>query len=108
MTGKQITIATVVLVSILLAIAGKNFVRARQAKSFQPCVASLRQISAAKAQWATENKKEPNETPSWEVLLGYLNHQEIPKCPEGGVYIIGDFKTTPRCSIGGVAHSIRE
>jgi uncharacterized phage infection (PIP) family protein YhgE len=65
------------------------------------CVNNLRLIDAAKQQWALENKKGANDTPTWDDLRPYIGHGpqgELPECPDGGVYTIGAVGEKPTCS----------
>jgi len=62
---------------------------------------NLRQIDAAKMQWALENGK-PNGTPATESdIAPYLIGGKLPKSPAGGTYTIGKVGETPTCSIPG-------
>jgi hypothetical protein len=65
------------------------------------CIANLRQIAAAKQQWALENRKTQADVPMDIDIFGkYL--PEKPVCPKGGVYILGCASTPrPTCSIHG-------
>ena len=65
------------------------------------CINNLRQIDGAKEQWALENRKGTNDVPSAADISPYIFHQEIPKCPVGGVYTVGPVGRSPRCSISG-------
>ena len=92
----------VLIIGILLAIAVPNFIKARESSRAKTCVANLRQIEAAKEQWAMEMKKGATDTPGWADLVGanaYMKSQ--PACPSGGAYTIGDVATSPICSTGG-------
>ena len=46
----------VLIIGILLAIAVPNFIRAREQSRAKSCSANLKQIDAAKQQWAMDNK----------------------------------------------------
>jgi len=63
------------------------------------CINNLRQLDGAKQQWALENRKPANATPSTEEVQVYL--KEFPKCPSGGVYSINTVETHPTCSTPG-------
>ena len=92
----------VLIIGILLAIAVPNFIKARESSRAKTCVANLRQVEAAKEQWAMEMKKGANDTPGWADLVGanaYMKAQ--PSCPSGGAYTINDVATDPTCSTGG-------
>lgn len=62
------------------------------------CISNLRQLDAAKTQWAIDKNKTTNDTPAWEGLRDYF--KEVPlKCPNGGDYTIGSLDERPRCSL---------
>ncbi len=46
----------VLIIGILLAIAIPNFMKARESSRTKSCVANLKQIQAAKEQWAMDTK----------------------------------------------------
>ena len=50
------------------------------------CINNLRQIDAAKQQWALEKGKQSTDMPTMEDLKPYL--RSIPHCPAGGTYTI--------------------
>ena len=61
------------------------------------CIANLRQIEAAKEQWAMEKKKSGKDVPTAKDLApDYI--KQIPVCPLRGVYKIGSIDETPTCS----------
>ena len=67
------------------------------APSQNSCVNNLRQIESAKAQWALEQHKMTNDTPTWEDVLPYLHPH--PQCPRGGTYTLGRVDGPPSCTI---------
>jgi prepilin-type N-terminal cleavage/methylation domain-containing protein len=94
----------VLIIGILLAIAVPNFVRARETSRAKSCVANLKQIDAAKEQWAMDNNKQDGDACDMSNLVPtYLKSQ--PSCPSGGTYTVGNVGTNPTCSIGGT-HSL--
>lgn len=91
----------VLIIGILLAIAVPNFIKARESSRGKTCVANLRQIEAAKEQWAMENRMGPTDTPvQGDLSPTYM--KAWPSCPSGGNYTIGNVQTAPVCSTGGV------
>jgi prepilin-type N-terminal cleavage/methylation domain-containing protein len=62
----------VAIIGLLAAIAIPNFVRARQTSQTNACINNLRQIDAAKQQWALENGKQAASTPSSTALTIYI------------------------------------
>ena len=65
----KITVFVVALVVVILALAMvPAFIRARNTSASNACVMHLRQIAGAKEQWAVENHKTTNDTPSWDDI----------------------------------------
>jgi len=96
----------IVFVPMMLAIAIPNFVKARSTAQMNACVNNLRQIDAAKQQWALENKKRTTDIPTESELAPYLNLKNGPmgpmlKCPAGGNYNLNAAGVKPTCSILG-------
>lgn len=96
----------VLIIGILLAIAVPNFVRARESSRAKACVSNLKQIDAAKEQWAMDNNKsngDPLPNGIDDLVPTYI--KATPSCPSGGTYTVGNVGTNPSCSIGG-AHAL--
>ena len=102
----------VCIIGLLAAIAIPNFVRARTTAQMNTCIDNLRQIDAAKQQWALETRQSGNATPSYGNLDPYLNHGQMPQfangiifCPASGSsgfannYNINPVDTSPACKI---------
>ena len=64
------------------------------------CINNLRQIFAAEQEWALENNKTNNETPTWADLKGRFI-RDIPVCPAGGSYTLSPIDGYPKCSVAG-------
>jgi hypothetical protein len=75
--------------------------RATSGQPLDACINNLRQLDAAKQQWALENKKTEKDTPTEAELRPYFLRSEIPKCPAGGVYSPNTVETAPTCSVPG-------
>jgi uncharacterized protein (DUF3084 family) len=67
------------------------------------CINNLRQIDAAKQQWALENSKTDDAIPTAPDLLLYFRDGVFPMCPSGGIYTINAVAVPPTCSIPGHA-----
>jgi septal ring factor EnvC (AmiA/AmiB activator) len=65
------------------------------------CINNLRQIDAAKQQWALENDKPANTIPTAQDILPYLQGGIFPVCPSGGAYTINAVAAPPTCSVPG-------
>ena len=107
-TSKKFRMAavTVALVVIVAAMILPAFIRARNTSSSSSCINYLRQIDGAKQQWALESHKTTNDTPRWDEVTPYLKNNTT--CPQGGTYILGRVDERPRCSIGGLSHTLPE
>lgn len=71
------------------------------AAQLNTCINNLRQIDAAKQQWALENDKTADAVPSAQDLLPYLSNLVFPVCPSGGTYTINAVGGPPTCSVPG-------
>ena len=92
----------VLIIGILLAIAVPNFVKAREASRTKACVSILKQIEAAKEQWAMDNKASATATPAMTDLVGSAAYiKATPACPSSGTYTVGSMSANPSCSIAG-------
>src|SRR4030095_972875 len=79
----------VAIIGLLAAIAIPNFVKARASSQKNACIANLKQIEGAKANWALENKKQNTDTPVDSALYGSTQYIRVtPECPGGGTYAI--------------------
>lgn len=68
------------------------------------CINHLRQIDAAKQQWALEHNKTADAVPTVQDIAPYIKldaNGNIPACPDGGTYTIGAVGEVPTCSIPG-------
>jgi hypothetical protein len=92
-------VPTVAVPAMLSAIAIPNFVKARSTSQQNACINNLRQLDAAKNQWALEKHRQSTDVPAREDLLPYLQHW--PVCPAGGTYTLGAVSEPPRCSVPG-------
>jgi len=71
------------------------------AAQLNACINNLRQIDAAKQQWALENDKTADAIPSAQDLLPYFSNLVFPVCPSGGTYTINAVGVPPTCSVPG-------
>jgi hypothetical protein len=93
----------ILFIPLMLAIAIPNFVKARTTSQAYACINNLRQIDAAKNEWALENNK-TNGTPvtvaDIKPFIKLDAGGNLPKCPAGGAYTIGVVGEPPTCSLG--------
>jgi septal ring factor EnvC (AmiA/AmiB activator) len=65
------------------------------------CINNLRQLDAAKQQWALENNKTAEAIPTEQDLAPYIPGNALPTCPSGGTYTLNAVGVPPICSIPG-------
>lgn len=68
------------------------------------CINHLRQMDAAKNQWALEYNKTGDAIPTERDISPYIKLDadgKIPPCPSGGTYTINAVNVPPACSIAG-------
>lgn len=94
----------VALVGLLATIATPTWVRARTTAQTNNCINNLRQIDAAKQEWALETKQAPSANPGFSDISPFLKSVVI--CPSGGstgtfatTYSINDLNTKPTCRV---------
>ena len=88
----------------------------RRSSKIPPCHELLVLTDLAKFDWANNESKTTNDTPTWNDLRPYLPDwatnklvrwtNGTPICPDGGTYTIGRVGEPPRCSIGGYNHAV--
>jgi prepilin-type N-terminal cleavage/methylation domain-containing protein len=94
----------VLIIGILLAIAVPNFIKARESSRTKSCIANLKQIEAAKEQWAMDTRAASTATPGTGDLYGSTAYvKNTPTCPSGGSYTIANMATRPTCD-GDTTH----
>lgn len=65
------------------------------------CINILREIDAAKQQWALEKNKPASAVPAAQDLLPYFKDGVFPTCPSGGTYTLNAVGELPSCSVPG-------
>lgn len=90
----------VTIIGMLAAIAIPTFVKAREESQKNACINNLRQIDAAKVQWALENRKVTGDAVVEAEVDQYIKGG-APECPANGTYTYGSVGTDPTCTIGG-------
>jgi len=90
----------VAIIGLLAAIAIPNFVKARASSQKNACIANLKQIEGAKANWALETKQLDAAVPTAGALYGNSLYIRIaPVCPGGGTYSLNAVSDIPTCSL---------
>jgi prepilin-type N-terminal cleavage/methylation domain-containing protein len=97
----------VAIIGLLAAIAIPNFIKARTTAQMNACINNLRQIDAAKQQWALETHQNGVATPLSTDIAAYLGRGTgtlaSVYCPAdpltafGTSYVSGDTSTAPTC-----------
>lgn len=84
----------VLIIGILLAIAVPNFVKARQNSRVQTVVGNLKQIEAAKEQWAMDTGAASSATPTQgDLVPDYV--KKWPVGPVSGTYAPNAMNNAP-------------
>jgi prepilin-type N-terminal cleavage/methylation domain-containing protein len=97
----------VAIIGMLAAIALPNFVRARATARRNACIANLKEIDAAKQEWALENKEPDTAVPTESDLIGAKAYiKDPPSCPLdpkdsfSTSYSINADNVNPTCQVG--------
>ena len=86
----------VAIIGLLAAIAIPSFIKARESSQTNACINNLRQIDAAKEQWALANKKVTGDAVVDADVEVYIKSGR-PNCPADGTYTFGAVGTDPTC-----------
>ena len=104
----------VCFLGILAFIAIPNFVsdgRNSPGGRSNACINNLREIDAAKNEWALEHNAKSNDVVTINDIRPYIERERnnpfikldakgnLPKCPSGGIYTIGKVGDPPTCSL---------
>ena len=100
-TGYIGIVLAFVYIPFFLAIAIPNFQKARTTSMHNACINNLRQIDAAKQEWALEKGQGMGAVPTANDLTPYFKNGKFPVCPSGGTYTIGAVSNAPSCSYPG-------
>ncbi len=92
------------VVTVLGVIVVPNFITARTTACHNSCIANLKMIDGGVQQWALENKKTSTDLPTASEVAFYLKGNQLPTCPEHGVYTLHTVSENPTCTIPG--HSL--
>jgi prepilin-type N-terminal cleavage/methylation domain-containing protein len=104
----------VAIIGLLAAIAIPNFLKARATSQQNACINNLRQIDAAKQQWALETGQAPTVLPTALNITPYLGRGAAgsltsvvcpldPNSPKAFAtsYTMGTLSVAPACAING-------
>ena len=102
--GKALVVlGTLLAFGFITLIVIPDFIRMGYTSSQNSCVNNLRQLRAAKEEWALENGKTNGTIVTVEDITPYVQldrNGNVPKCPAGGTYILGRVGEDVRCSTG--------
>jgi hypothetical protein len=96
--GTIISIAGMVMLSILITVVAVGEGKERQKNARIDCMRNVMLIEAAKQSWALENGKSYDDEPTWDELLD-SHLPKMPRCPGGGTYTLNRMVEQPECSI---------
>lgn len=98
-----ITGFVVLLGYFFIVVLIPGLVEARYVGNSNACVNNLRELVAAKNEWALENGKTNGTEVTANDITPYVqldSKGRLPKCPQGGTYIIGRVGEEVQCSLG--------
>ena len=87
----------------IFAVVIPGLVAARYVSNQNACVNNLRQLEAAENEWTLENGKTNGTPVTANDITPYIqldSKGQLPKCPQGGTYILGRVGEDVRCSLG--------
>jgi type II secretory pathway pseudopilin PulG len=103
----------VAIIGLLAAIAIPNFVRARVTSQQNACIENLRELDAAKQEWASDTRQFATAIATSRNLRQYIGHgtrASMPSCPAAAntnfstSYTINNLVTPPTCNIVPETH----
>ena len=89
----------VAIIGMLAAVAIPNLIRARMKAQQNTCIATLRQLEAAKQLWGLETRQEATVAPADSDIVGpTLYVKNTPVCPAGGTYSYNAISAMTTCT----------
>jgi len=93
-------LACAVLTAVLLPVA-EEYIFDRRSKHRAMCIAHLRYLAEAKAQWVISHGKIiGDDVDVVEIMRRYVTNSAYSICPSGGSYSLGEVGMRPKCSLG--------
>lgn len=91
----------IMIIVILMEIAVPNFIMARTTSQRSSCMNNLKQIDAAKEEWAMDNRAPAGAAVNMTDIAGvYIRGAATgPVCPGGGSYKLNPVGNEPECSL---------
>ncbi|HTR42114.1 MAG TPA: hypothetical protein VMH87_10915 [Pseudomonadales bacterium] len=87
----------------IFAVLIPDLVASRYVSNANPCINNLRILDGAKNEWALETGTPYGALVTANDLTPYVqldSKGQLPRCPQGGTYIIGRVGEDVRCSLG--------
>lgn len=100
---EMLTSAITAPIGVIAGVALPSLMKARAQAQNNACINNLRQLDAAKEQWALAEGKENEAEPDLQGVLEYIKGNRMPVCPQGGTYQLNAIGTAPTCSHPGHA-----
>jgi prepilin-type N-terminal cleavage/methylation domain-containing protein len=97
---------TIAIVSVLFSLAFPNYVRARASARVRGCVKQIRNLQAAKDQYAMIHKLNGGAAISFADLVAEELINDEPTCPDGFPYTLGTLGEDVVCTSGLPGHEI--
>jgi len=95
----------VLIIGLLAALAIPSFIKARETTQMNACINNLRQIDAAKEQWAMETGQVTGAACVAANVQPYIKGLVMPTCPVGAAaYLVDVIGTDPSCTSGIATH----
>jgi hypothetical protein len=110
-----VVILIMVVAALFVESAIPPFLDRNRISPANVCINNLRQIDVAKNQWGIEHNAKTNDVVTVSAIKPYLERLvdprgkpyikldakgDLPKCPSGGTYTIGEIGEPPTCSLG--------
>ena len=101
----KVTFAVVIIglfAAVFLYLLTPNY-DSRSTRPDKVCIINLREIDAAKNEWALENGKTNGAVCTENDINPYIKLDakgNLARCPMGGIYTIGKVGEPPTCSLG--------
>ena len=92
-------------IGLVSAIAIPSFMKSRETSQQNACIGNLRQIEAAKEQWALETGKQTGTPAVFNQVNMYIKGGP-PACPAGGSYYYNNIGTDATCDYTAVSHAL--
>jgi prepilin-type N-terminal cleavage/methylation domain-containing protein len=99
----------VAIIGLLAAIAIPSFVKARNQSQTNACINNLRQMDAAKEQWALETGAADAAIVDTALtgVVSYIKGEVTPDCPASGTLSWEVIGVNPKCTLSANGHVLK-